>query len=87
MLRSLSRATTQQNEQPDRGKESARMIKLRRVVKDYVESGALHARIGEFVVPTAAETWEGPAVEDGAPEGCCKTRNAHRYDVDCRRRK
>src|SRR3989449_9157031 len=38
--------TTRPNGQSHAGKESPKMIKLQRVLKDYEESGALHANIG-----------------------------------------
>src|SRR6266849_1903836 len=45
MLRSSSPDTTPPNGPSQVGKESAKMIKLRRVLKDYEDSGALHAHI------------------------------------------
>src|ERR1019366_8083473 len=66
MLRSLSPATTRQNEKSDRGKESCRMIKLRRVLKDYEESGALHAQVG---------------VQEAIDEHCFLTKSGHLFSL------
>src|SRR2546427_1922982 len=46
MHRGSSPDTTPQSGQSHWGKGAAKMIKLRRVLKDYEESGALHANIG-----------------------------------------
>src|SRR5712692_400314 len=46
MHRGSSPDTTRQNGQSHWGKGAAKMIKLQRVLKDYEESGALHANIG-----------------------------------------
>src|SRR5437899_3673823 len=46
MLRSSMPDTTRQNGPSHWGKGAAKMIKLRRVLKDYQQSGALHAHIG-----------------------------------------
>src|SRR3989449_5452587 len=46
MHRGSSPDTTPQSGQSHWGKEAAKMIKLQRVLKDYEDSGALHANIG-----------------------------------------
>src|SRR2546425_8109997 len=46
MHRGSSPATTPQSGQSHWGKGAAKMIKLQRVLKDYEDSGALHANIG-----------------------------------------
>src|SRR5437870_13369621 len=46
MHRGSSAAMTPQNGRSHPGKGAAKMIKLRRVLKDYEDPGALHANIG-----------------------------------------
>src|SRR5713226_3999469 len=46
MHRGSSPDTTRQNGQSHWGNGAAKMIKLRRLLKDYEDSGALHANVG-----------------------------------------